>query len=112
MDMCKKFLFIPDIHVWNEGRLEVVWMWLNKDPDPLEHEYIIVQTKDSKDGNLRLFIIDRIVDTRSDTPPSSHSVSTLSLLEEGTLTVYPPVTSSSSQLSSSQCLQQKPLRWF
>lgn len=43
-------------------RLNVVWIWLNKHPDPPEHEYIIVETKDSQDGMTRLFILDRSVE--------------------------------------------------
>ena len=42
-------------------RLEVVWVWLNKHPDPPEHEYLIIETQDSEDGNIRLFVLDRSV---------------------------------------------------
>ena len=33
-------------HLMDE--LQVVWMWINKDPDPPEHEYIVVETVDRK----------------------------------------------------------------
>jgi hypothetical protein len=93
-------------------RLSVVWIWLNKHPDPPEHEYIIIETKDSQDGKTRLFIIDRGVQkTDSELPKGttskkdskrpdtrsyqlldniqgllSPSPSPLSSMEEGTLT--------------------------
>lgn len=40
-------------------RLIIVWMWLNKDPDPPEHEFIVIETEDSQDKTRRLFIYDR-----------------------------------------------------
>lgn len=35
-------------------------MWLNKDPDTAEHEYIVIETRDREDGKSRLFILDRM----------------------------------------------------
>jgi hypothetical protein len=44
-------------------RLSVVWIWLNKDPlaETDEHEYLIIETEDSKDQTTRLFVLDRII---------------------------------------------------
>jgi hypothetical protein len=42
-------------------RLSVVMLWLNKHPDPPEHEYIIIQTEDAQDGMSRLFILERMI---------------------------------------------------
>jgi hypothetical protein len=91
-------------------RLKVVWVWLNKTPDAesLEHEYIIVETKDSVDEMTRLFVIDRLPATRGasarpenpvSAPEQSKGASSyqrlsntlfppspLSLMEEGILT--------------------------
>jgi hypothetical protein len=38
-------------------RLEADWMPIYKDPDPPEHKYMIINTKDSKDDKQRLFIL-------------------------------------------------------
>ena len=42
-------------------RIEVVWIWLNKMPTSPEHEYIIVETVDKVDGQIRHSIFDRSV---------------------------------------------------
>lgn len=84
-------------------RLEVVWIWLNKDPDPPEHEYIIVETKDSQDGKIRYFIFDRTVGT-ANAPEPSRPISPLSSMEEGTPTHYPPVSFPSPQHSLGDAL--------
>jgi hypothetical protein len=49
-------------------RLEVTGMWLNKDPEPPEHEYLVVETKDSQDSQSRLFVLHRTVQMASQTP--------------------------------------------
>ena len=41
-------------------RITVVSIRLNKNLQSPEHEYLIVETKDSKDHNVRFFLIDRI----------------------------------------------------
>lgn len=86
-------------------RLSVVWIWLNKNPDPPEHEFIIFETKDIQDGKTRLFILERVAKkpdsegsrgttTKKD---SNQPGETLSSMEEGTLTptststLYPPL---------------------
>ena len=106
-----------------DNNLKVDWMAIYKDPDPPEHEYIIISAKDSlEDDKQRMFIVDRVVSkldrdvkqTRAkgivkeqagsyglfEGPSSllspSHSVATLSSMEEGQLTfssstVYPPI---------------------
>lgn len=103
-------------------RLQVVWIWLNKHPDPPEHEYIIIETKDLQDGKTRLFVLDRVQkgpDSPEEPKPATSkkdskrpdtgnyqrledvqksilpSSSSLSSMEEGTLTstaFYPPVS--------------------
>jgi hypothetical protein len=42
-------------------KLTVDWMSVYKDPEPPQHEYIIVRTKDSADDKRRIFIFHRIV---------------------------------------------------
>ena len=42
-------------------RLIVVWIWLNKQLEPPEHEYIIIEMEDSKTGETRLFILNHTV---------------------------------------------------
>jgi hypothetical protein len=49
----------PDPQTLVLDRLIVVWMWLNKDPDPPEHEFLILLTQDSQDGTKRIFILNR-----------------------------------------------------
>jgi hypothetical protein len=44
-------------------RLSVVWIWLNKFPEAPEHEFLVVETVDSKDGKQRFFIFDRLLNT-------------------------------------------------
>jgi len=55
-------------------RLDIVWIWLNKHPDPPEHEYIIIETKDSQTGETRFFIIDCLV--QKPDPASEQSTTT------------------------------------
>jgi hypothetical protein len=43
------------------NRLEVHWMMIHKDPDPPEHKYMIMNTKDLKDNKQRLFILNHVV---------------------------------------------------
>jgi hypothetical protein len=42
-------------------RLDVVWMWLNKESEASEHEYVVVETRDRHDNKSRLFILDRVL---------------------------------------------------
>ena len=49
----------PDPQTLVLDRLIIVWMWLNKDPDPPEHEFIILLTEDLQDRTKRIFILDR-----------------------------------------------------
>jgi hypothetical protein len=42
-------------------RLDVVWMWLNKESEGSEHEYVVVETRDRDDNKSRLFILDRVI---------------------------------------------------
>ena len=96
-------------------RLIIVWMWLNKDPNPPEHEFLVIETEDSQDKTRRLFIYDRSADTTKDSDNSnrpttsnygrlennerqerspflpSRSGSPLASMEEG-LSTYPPVS--------------------
>jgi hypothetical protein len=98
-------------------RLNVVWIWLNKHTEQPEHEYIIIETKDSQDRKTRLFIIDRSIQKPESTTtkkkdskrPNTGSYqhltdfilspsNSISSMEEGTLTpaststLYPPVS--------------------
>lgn len=97
-------------------------MWLNKEPDALEHEYIVLETEDITDRETRFFILHRWPgDSPSDNPDEtltnndseprgsspyklfsnlmpSRSVSPISSMEEGLLTpassstLSPPVS--------------------
>jgi hypothetical protein len=49
--------------------LNVVWIWHNKSPGSPEHEYFIVETKDSRDGKTQLFIFDRTMQIASESAP-------------------------------------------
>lgn len=60
----RQFFIGAAVHAQDEtllDRLEVVWMWLNKDPESVEHEYIVIETRDRKEGASRLFILDRMI---------------------------------------------------
>ena len=39
-------------------RLVVVYIWLNKQSVGFEHEYLVIETKDTKDGTTRMFILE------------------------------------------------------
>ena len=78
------------------AQIEVVHLRLNKHTGPSEHEFILLDTKDIKDGTERLFALDRQfkvrnrpIDNKTVThksePLPSCSASTLSSMEEGTL---------------------------
>lgn len=58
-------------------RLQVVSIWLNKSSGSLEHEFMIIETKDSEDKKMRLFIIDRITRQPHTQPASENPLSLL-----------------------------------
>ena len=85
-------------------RIEVVWIWLNKTPTSPEHEYIIVETVDKVDGQIRHFIFDRSVHeeppatttknhTRTDINTTPLRSNSLSSMEEGMLSGTTSTTS-------------------
>jgi len=43
-------------------------MWLNKEPSPPNHEYIIIETKDTTNDESRLFLLERVLG-KHDCPP-------------------------------------------
>jgi hypothetical protein len=55
-------------------RLQVVSIWLNKSSGSLEHEFMVIKTKDSEDKKMRLFIIDRITRRPHRQPASENPV--------------------------------------
>ena len=59
-------------------------MTIYNDPDPPEHEYIIISAKDLEVAKKRMFIVDRA--GLPNLPPPSHSVTTLPSMEKGKLT--------------------------
>jgi hypothetical protein len=66
-------------------------MWLNKDPNHSEHEYIIIETRDRVDSKSRLFILDRMahkVGVLPD-PPQEERNSTISGIVQQILGKFP-----------------------
>jgi len=60
-------------------KLTVDWMSVYKDPDPPQHEYIIISTKDSENDKKRTFILHRTVqkvDRDSEQPRAQGTTST------------------------------------
>jgi hypothetical protein len=52
-------------------KLTVEWMTMAKSPDPPEHEYLIVRTKDMENDKVHMFVLDRMtgkVDHSSEQP--------------------------------------------
>ena len=44
-------------------------MWLNKDPETVEHEYIVIGTLDRINDSSRLFILDQMDNSQGWSPP-------------------------------------------
>ena len=110
----------PD-HISDEvlDRLSAVYFWLNKNTEPPEHEYIIIETEDSQEKRKnphlksisKLFILERITtgapQPKSTTTnlkinsnhPNTESYQLLKSMEKGVLTppststpIYPPLS--------------------